>query len=203
MAKQPETFSKELQRWLRGRKPKTLSSLTELFAERSFAIIFLLLMALPALPLPTGGVTHVTELITMLLCLELIIGRRTVWLPKRWHNVDVGKHLKGKAGQKLIGIIQWFERFSQQRGEAALRQRNVLSVLGLVILILTFAAFIAPPFSGLDTLPSLGVVVMSLGIILEDALIVGIGFILGLMGVSLELVLGASIYHEIRHLHWF
>ena len=48
-------------------------------------MLFVLLLALrPALP--TGGVTHVFELIAMLLALQLIVGRRHVWLPERWRQ---------------------------------------------------------------------------------------------------------------------
>jgi len=58
-----------------------LGSLIELFQERSFAILFVLLLGVPALPLPTGGATHVFEIIAMLLALELIAGRGEIWLP--------------------------------------------------------------------------------------------------------------------------
>jgi hypothetical protein len=33
-------------------------------------------------------------------------------------------------------------------------------------------AFFAPPFTGLDTLPALGVVLLSLGVLLKDFLVV-------------------------------
>ena len=46
--------------------------------------MFVLLLAVPALPLPTGGATHVFEVIAMLVALQLIVGRRQIWLPARW-----------------------------------------------------------------------------------------------------------------------
>ena len=76
--------------------PKTLGSLIDVFEEKGFAVIFVL-MAPSALPLPTGGVTNVLELVTMLLALELIVGRRCVWLPQRWNRLEVG----GRAGGEL------------------------------------------------------------------------------------------------------
>jgi hypothetical protein len=42
-----------------------------------------LLLGVPALPLPTGGATHVFEIIAVLLALELIVGREEIWLPRR------------------------------------------------------------------------------------------------------------------------
>ena len=85
-----EKLSDRLERWLRSNEPKTIGSLIELFREKSFAVLFVLLLAVPALPLPTGGVTHVFEVIAMLLALELIVGRRQVWLPERWWRRELG-----------------------------------------------------------------------------------------------------------------
>jgi hypothetical protein len=49
---------------------------------------------------------------------------------------------------------------------------------------------LAPPFSGLDTLPALGVVLLSLGVLLEDFLVVIAGVMVGVAGVLLEITLG-------------
>jgi hypothetical protein len=80
---QPGKVSDELERWLASDGEKTLGSLIELFEEKSFAILFVILLGVPALPLPTGGATHVFEIIAMLLALELIVGRKEIWLPQR------------------------------------------------------------------------------------------------------------------------
>jgi hypothetical protein len=79
----PTTVSDELERWIIGDQPKTLASVIQLFGPRSFALIFVLLMALPALPLPTAGATHILEAVTMLVALQLVVGRRCIWLPAR------------------------------------------------------------------------------------------------------------------------
>lgn len=193
-------FSEELRAWLKAPRRKTLADLNSLFGEKTFAIAFLLLMALPALPLPTGGITHITEIITMLLCLELIAGRRSAWLPKRWLSTDMGKPLSGKAANRLIAFIEWFERRSRRRWSGLIARRSVLSIIGIIMLAFTVSAFLAPPFSGLDTLPSLGVVVMSLGLILEDGLVVLFGLIIGAAGIGLEIAAGAALYDSFKHL---
>lgn len=195
----PQIFSDELHGWLKHGRDKTLAGLNQVFGEKTFAIAFILLMALPALPLPTGGITHVTELITMLLCLELIAGRRSVWLPRRWLDKDVSKTIKGKAASRLIAFIVWFERLSRQRWSSLLIRRPVLSVVGIVILLFTVAAFVAPPFSGLDTLPALGIVVMSLALVLEDSLILVDGIIIGALGIGLEIAAGTALYDGFKH----
>lgn len=154
----PQTFSTRLRKWLASKEPKTLGDLYEEFDDKSFALFFLILMAIPALPLPTGGVTHIFEIITMLLALEMVAGRRTVWLSRALLRRPLGKTLQDRGLPKLITYIQKAERFSRPRLSGWLRNREFLRLVGLLVLVLTIAAFIAPPFSGLDTLPSLGVV---------------------------------------------
>ena len=83
-------FSDELERWLLSDEPKTLGAMNDVFAEKSFAVTIMLLMFVPALPLPTGGVTHVFEAITVLLAAQMVLGRRTIWLPARWNRRDLG-----------------------------------------------------------------------------------------------------------------
>jgi hypothetical protein len=67
------------------------------------------------------------------------------------------------------------------------------------VILFTIAAFIAPPFSGLDTLPALGVVVLSLGVLLEDFAIVAIGVAIGVGGIVLEFVLGKAAFSTFKH----
>jgi len=56
-------------------------------------------------------------------------------------------------------------------------------------------AFLAPPFTGLDTLLSLGVVLLSLGVVLEDFVVVVAALVVGVASVVLEVVLGSAVIH--------
>src|SRR5205807_2480105 len=69
-----DKLSDELERWLSSDGDKTLGGLVELFGKRSFAVLFVVLLGVPALPLPTGGATHVMEVVAMLIALQLIAG---------------------------------------------------------------------------------------------------------------------------------
>ena len=67
---EPLKLSDQLERWLTGDGEKTLGSLVHAFGDKSFAILLVVLLGVPALPLPTGGVTHVFELIAALIALS-------------------------------------------------------------------------------------------------------------------------------------
>ena len=194
-----DPLSDQLERWLKSDQPKTIGGLVELFQEKSFAVLFVVLLAIPALPLPTGGVTHVFEVIAMLLSLELIIGRRRVWLPDRWLRRELPEGIE-KQGAVLIKRIRWVERHSMAQLGALLSTRISSIVFGFVVLGLSVTAFLAPPFTGLDTLPSLGVVLISLGVLFEDALLALIGLIIGAAGLLLVIVLGRAAVHEVGSL---
>lgn len=187
-----QLFSKELENWLKGGSKKTLLSLEEVFQERSFAIIIVLLMAVPALPIPTGGVVHVFEAIVMLLTLEMIAGRQTIWLPKKWRQKELGQTMQGKFIPYLIRRIRWLEKLSRPRLKGFMLSTNFGRVAGLVVLIFTTAAFFAPPFSGLDTIPALGAVVVGLSLLLGDMLLFIVGTIIGTVGIGLIFLLGSA-----------
>jgi hypothetical protein len=183
----------QLERWFRGDQPKTLGSLIDTFEEKSFAVAFIVLMALPALPLPTGGVTHVLEIITMLLALELIFGRRTIWLPERWKRLELAGPSSERFTNALLKRIRWFERFSRPRLAPLLRRRSSGGIFGVIVFALSLTAFVSPPFSGLDTLPALGVVVVALGFLLEDIVLAVAGLVIGALGAALVIALGSLI----------
>jgi len=186
-------ISDRLERWMCGDGPKTLGGLIDVFGERSFAIVFALLMALPALPLPTGGATHVLEVITMLLAFELIAGRREIWLPQRFKRLDLGGEKRQKLIMALLRRIRWLERYSRPRGTWLFGSRASGVVFGAAVLALTVTAFVAPPFSGLDTLPALGVVLLALGVLLTDVAVAAAGLVVGAAGMALVVGLSSLV----------
>jgi hypothetical protein len=186
------SVSRELERWLESDGEKTLGSLVELFEEKSFAILFVLLLGVPALPLPTGGATHVFEIIAVLLALQLIAGREHIWLPDRWRRLELAGPRQRRFLAGLMKMIRWLERFSRPRLTFLFDHRLSNIVFGVLVIAGSAGAFLAPPFTGLDTLPALGVVLLSLGVLLEDFLLVVLGVAVGVAGVFLEIVLGQA-----------
>jgi hypothetical protein len=193
----PEKVSEELERWLEGEGKRTLGSLVELFKEKSFALLFVLLLGVPALPLPTGGATHVFEVIAVLLALELILGREQVWLPRRWRNLELAGPKQQRFIHGLMRMIRRLERLSRPRMRFLFEHRLSSIVFGVLVIAGSAGAFLAPPFTGLDTLPALGVVLLALGVLLEDILVVLVALIVGTAGVVLEIVLGTAAINGI------
>ncbi len=177
-----------------------MGSLIDLFEEKSFAILFVLLLGVPALPLPTGGFTHVFELIAVLLALQLIIGRKQIWLPQRWRKLDLAGEKQQRFLTGLLKMVRRLERHSRPHFRFLFDHRLSNIVFGLLVVGGTAGAFLAPPFTGLDTLPALGVVLLSLGVLLEDPIVVIAGLLVGVAGVALEIVLGSAALNALGDL---
>jgi hypothetical protein len=185
-------FSDDLQEWLESDAQHTLGDLAEIFEEKSFAILFVLLLGLSALPLPTGGATHVFDVIAVIAAAQLVVGRDKFWIPRRWRGLSVGGGRQQRFVNALLKLLRFLERFSRPRLSFLFDHRLTNSIFGLAVIVFTCGAFFAPPFSGLDTLPALGVVLLSIGVLLEDFAIVVVAVVVGVSGIVLEIVLGKA-----------
>ena len=163
MEPQQRRLSHELESWLRSDGDKSLRSLVGVFGDSSFAILFVLLLGVSALPLPTGGVTHVLEIIAMLLALQLIAGREQLWLPARWRELQLAGERQERFISALMKMIRWLERYSRPRLRLLFNHRLT-------------------------------------NMVLEDALVVAAAIVIGIVGVVLEVVLGAAAIKGISSL---
>ena len=193
-------LSREIEAWLNGEGDKTVGSLIDVFEEKSFAILFVFLLGVPALPLPTGGATHVFEIVAALLALQLVVGRDRIWLPDRWRRLSLAGPKQQRFLNGLMKLIRRLERLSRPRLRFLFDHRLSNAVIGLLVLGGTAGAFLAPPFTGLDTLPALGVVLLSLGVLLEDIIVVVLGVVIGAGGILLEIFVGGAVFHQVRKL---
>src|SRR3954470_8345317 len=216
---EPEQVSDQIERWLGTDGDKTLGGLIALFEEKSFALLFVLLLGVPALPLPTGGATHVFEIIAALVALQLIAGRDHIWLPQRWCRLDLAGPKRQRFITGLMRMVRRLEGFSRPRLRFLFDHRLSNIVFGLLVIGGSAGAFFGPPFTGLDTLPelrlvlvslggvfvgllgvALGVVLLSLGVLLEDVIVVAVGLVGGAAGVLLEVILGSAAIKGIGNL---
>lgn len=187
-----ERVSEQLQAWLDTEGTRSLGSLIDLFGDKGFAILFVVLLGVPALPLPTGGATHLFEIVAVLLALQLLFGRDKIWLPERWRRIELAGPKQQRFINALITMIGRLERFSRPRLRFLFGHRLSSVVFAILVIGGCVAAFFAPPFTGLDTLPALAVVLLSLGVLLEDFVVVLVALLIGAAGVALEVVAGKA-----------
>jgi exopolysaccharide synthesis protein ExoD len=129
-----------------------------------------------------------------------MIGREEVWLPRRWRNLRFEGDKRERFMARLVKVIRRLERWSRPRGRVLFGRRTTNTAFGALVLAGTVAAFVAPPFSMLDTLPALGVVVLSLGVLLDDAVVAAAGVAIGAGGIALVVVVGRAALRGIEDL---
>jgi hypothetical protein len=142
----------------------------------------------------------VFEIIAVLLAFELLVGRDEIWLPQRWRKLELAGDKQQRFISGLMRMIRRLERFSRPRLHFLFKHRLSSIVFGLLVIGGSLGAFFAPPFTGLDTLPSLGVVLLSLGVLLTDIVVVVVALLVGVTGVVLEVVLGSAAINGIGSL---
>ena len=121
-----------------------------------------------------------------------MLGRSELWLPKRAKERELGALTLDKAVPFIARRIRWFERYSRPRGVWVFHNREAMRGVGLVIIACALGTIFSPPFSGLDTLPAMGAVAIALGIIHEDVVVFLAGTVLGVVGITLIVTLGAA-----------
>lgn len=198
---QQKPFSTELQQWLKKNSHKTVGDLADFFGEKSFAVVFLIFMFIPALPIPTGGITTFILLpVTMIVAFEMMIGFKTVWMPKKVKQIELKSNFLHKGLPFMLKHIRKLEKFSKQRGAALLNSKLFRILSGAIIFILALTAFIAPPFSGLDTVPSMGAVIIALALIIEDIYLYMVGVLLGVIGIGILFATATAITAFFKYL---
>jgi hypothetical protein len=188
-----EKVSDQIERWLDESDDHTVGALLDLFEEKSFALLFIILLGVSALPVPTGGATHVFDVLAVLVAAQLVVGWDEVWIPKRWRKLKLAGSKQRRFLNGLLKFLRFLERFSRPRLRILFDHRASDVIFGLTVILFTTGAFFAVPFSGLDTLPALGVVLVSVGVLLEDFVIVALGWLVGLAGIALEIALGRAV----------
>lgn len=160
----------------------TVKTLLEAFHERGFGF-FLFLFALPAaLPVPAFGLNTVIALPLLLLTAQQAMGRHTIWVPKRWHDKTLSE---AKVDGFITAATPWIKRleiFIKPR-LGFITQGHVSKLIGILGFIMALAVSIPLPLT--NTVPSFGIALMAIGILMRDGLAVIGGAVIGMIWVLL------------------
>ncbi len=189
----PHTLSQLLQDLESQLKTEKISvtQLLETFHERGFGF-FLFFLALPAaLPLPGLGINMIIAFPMLLLTFQQIMGRQTIWLPEKIKR----RTISSAALKKMIKIaMPWMIRLEvliKPRLEF-MTQGLALKIIGLLGFLMALSVLFPVPLT--NTVPSFGIVLMAIGVLMHDGLSVLAGAIIGtswvIMLVSVILIFG-------------
>lgn len=157
----------------------TFEAILEALHERGFGFLLLIFAAPMALPIPVPpGINIMLATPLIVLSAQQAVGRHTIWFPA-WIK---RKSIKRETLSFLIrSTLPWFKRievFVKPRMEFA--TQGVFSCL-IGIFGLAMALMVCVPLPMTNTVPSLGIALMAIGVIMRDGLCVTLGAIIGLI----------------------
>jgi hypothetical protein len=165
----------------------TLADILNLTEERIFGFLMVILALPSALPLPAPGYSTPFGIALLVLAVQLVMGRDRPWLPAKILNGS----MKLETVQKFVKMgtpwIQKIENVTKPRLAYICTSPPGRVMLGIAMALMAISMMI--PIPGTNTLPAMGIFVISFGLLEEDGLIC-IG---GLFLCSLGAVLTSSI----------
>jgi hypothetical protein len=151
------------------------------FKEQGYSIL-LFLFALPAaLPLPGIGINIIIALPLLILTVQQAIGKQDLWFPKRMREKEIScKRFTGFL-EKAIPYVEKVEIFSKPRLHFMTHGFSK-RIIGLCGVIMALSICVPLPFT--NTVPSFGIALMALGVLMRDGLAVLGGALIGVLWVT-------------------
>jgi hypothetical protein len=187
-------LSQELERFFfeeKRDKTVTLNDILEIAEERIFGFLFLILSLPSALPVPAPGYSTPFGLLLLLLAVQLIVGRRTPWLPKKMANHPIELPLAQKFIKAGIPWLKRIEVLTRPRLSAVCTSLPGRVIIGIFIALMSISMMI--PIPGTNTLPAMGIFVTAFGLQEDDGAISLAGLTLCVMGGILTTSILAAI----------
>ncbi len=162
----------------------SLKTLLEAFHERGFGF-FLFLFALPAaLPIPAIGINAIIALPLLLLTAQQAIGRHTIWAPTKFKTKEISSKKINGFIEKAQPWVRKLEILTKPRLEF-ITQGLFSNLIGIAGFLMALAVSIPLPLT--NTVPSFGIAVMAIGVLMRDGLAVIAGMIIGALWIALLL----------------
>lgn len=183
MEEEHRKLSERLEIALRPETPEglQLKNILSEVGEQGFGL-FLLVLALPsALPLPATVISTPMGVIIALLGLQLMAGRKSIWLPAWAGKVQIPKGLADKMLAVFKAFFTRFEHLVKPR-LSWLTSRWGRVLFSLLILVMGLLMVIPLPFT--NTLPAMVVFLLALGLTEEDGLVCLAASGFGLLAVA-------------------
>jgi len=165
--------------------------------DRAYALLVVLLGLPNCLPMPPP-IPLVCGFVLAFVAIQMLLGRRTPWLPQALLKRSIGKPELTRAVARALPALTRLERFSKPR-LTMLGGAYAVPVLGLVILILAFGLILAAPFIGQIPL-GLAVCLVGLGLVERDGVLIIAGAVFGAAGLLLSAGFAYAIFSGIHEL---
>lgn len=157
--------------------PVTVRILVAAFGRTSLAFLILIFALLCALPIPIPGIHMFLSLPLFCLTAQQALGRRTVWFPRQILDRPIPREAFDKLSSRALPAIEKIEKFSKPR-LVFITEGVSYRFFGVVAFLLT--AVMGLPLWMTNTVPSIAIAFMALGLLTRDGLAILFGTVMGI-----------------------
>jgi len=150
----------------------TIGNLVDAFGPRAFGALMFVFSIPNLLPLPPGSSTFLS-IPLLIIAPQLIIGTKTLWLPKALDNRSIKRAAFAKAMNKSLPRLERVERLLGPRLDFVFGLVGD-RVIGLVVLALSLVLVLPIPLGNM--LPAIAIAALSLGLTQRDGVVVLVGY---------------------------
>lgn len=144
--------------------------------HRSFApllVVFGLIVLTPIGGIP--GVPTIFGVVVILLAGQILIGRKSLWIPSVITERSFGADKLGKGIDKIRPVASWIDKVLKPRLTVLTKGAGVYGIAAACVLI----ALVLPPMElvpGAATLPAASIVLFALALMAHDGLLAALGY---------------------------
>ena len=160
----------------------TLRQAIDLLGHRSFGLVIGLLSIPSALPIPAPGYSTPFGIAIALISTQIIIGRESLWLPKKILNIKLSQKLLNKPLKFSISFLSKIEQLTKHRLQA-LNSELILKFIATLSLFLAILMILPIPMT--NTFPAMVIFLISISISQNDGLLKIISLIIGIIAILL------------------
>ncbi len=148
--------------------------------DKVFALMLVLLGLPNCLPMPPP-IALISGLLTSFVAVQMILGFKKSWLPKRLLNLTISRSGLERTLVKATPHIKKLEQYASPR-LLFFTSRIASSAVGLCVFLLALAMVLAVPIIGQIPL-GVAICLIGLGLVEHDGLVIIAGLIIGAIGV--------------------
>ncbi|MBV5257837.1 exopolysaccharide biosynthesis protein [Synechococcus moorigangaii CMS01] len=175
-------LSQELHRYFFEEDRGETVSLAQVLAiaeEKVFGIVLVILSFPSALPIPAPGYSTPFGFLIFLIAIQLILGRKQLWLPLSWQRKTVKTTMAQGVLEKGLPWLKKIEAIAHPRFPIVCQSRVGRTVMGCTIALMATSMMI--PIPGTNTLPAMMIFLTAFGLQEDDGLISGAGVIFSII----------------------
>lgn len=192
--------SELLRESINGNMPEqvNLEALKQMLHERGFGLL-MMIFALPiAIPFPyPPGFTTVVGIPLLLFSIQMMLGFDSPWLPKRVGNVHIKRDTLVAVTTRTLPYLEKIEYLLKPRLSVA-STTMAERIIGFICLLCAVAIALPIPLG--NTVPALGILLMSLGLLNRDGIVIMLGAFVSALGIVLAITVVIFGIDGVKHL---